>query len=466
MGLTFDQLLDPPTKEDVRGSLLLALQGVGYISHSGHSPGTIVASGVPLGTYSLRVKVVTAGSLGVAQVQLSTDGGVSYGSTTTVPSNGVVAVTGTGITLTFSNGPTGSGDAFRLADVFSAELAVSSLPVTSWQAGSVPLTLTELVAEALEDLYLIQKRIAAGGFLTRAEGDWLDLLVQNLYNLSRNAGVTARHLVTFSCAAGAGPYGITPGQLWVATAGGLRFNSEGSFTIPSGSTVQATVRAERPGSAYNVANNTITQMVTALAGVSVNNPNPGSGTSISVQGADEESDELLRDRARKRWPSLGTGATAETYDLWARTISAEVTRTKVRSSPSVEGQVEIYLAGSSGPVSAGAVTDVTNYIAPRLPLGITALIQSAGATPYTVTATVYVRAGYEAQAQLESAANVERMNRETAIGGTVYLSNIIEELSLPAGVRNVVLSSPLADVVLGTTHVGTPTLNLTFTSVP
>jgi uncharacterized phage protein gp47/JayE len=466
MALSFDDLLTTPTKESIRAKALQALQGVGFVSHSGFSPGTLALTGIPTGAYSLRVKVVTAGVLGTAQVKVSTDGALSYGSTQTVPSNGILAVAGTGVSLQFANGNNGTGAAFLLGDVYSCELTVSDLPVTAWQAGSVPLTDVELLSLLQEDQAALVKAVAAGGFLTRARGPWLDLLAPNVYFLTRNPGVTAKHLVTFTAATGAGPYAISPGQLWVASTSGLRFNTEGSFTIPLGGSVQATVRAEQPGAAYNVANGTITTLVTSLPGVTVNNPNPGSGTSLTVVGADDESDDNYIARCKARWPSLGTGQTAAVVDLWARTASLEVTRTKVRPSPSVEGQFELYLAGSGGPVSGGAVTAVTNYLATRLVLGTTALVQAAAVGAYTVTATLYVHAGYETQAALDAAANMDAFNQALAIGDTIYLTNIIEQLSLPAGVRNVSVSLPVADVVLGATAVGVLTLNLTVVSVP
>src|SRR5687768_14846170 len=168
---------------------------MGFVSQSGFSPGRAAVSGVPSGTYSIKAKISTAGSLGVAQVQLSTDGGLSYGTAATIPGNGVVAVTGTGVTLTFRNGQADSDDDFRRVEIYSVDVTPSTLPVTAWQPGSVPLTMVELIAQVAEDLGNLIKAVAEGGLLERASGPWLELLSQNVYGLERTAGTTTTGVV-------------------------------------------------------------------------------------------------------------------------------------------------------------------------------------------------------------------------------------------------------------------------------
>lgn len=466
MGLTLDQLLSPPDREGIRTLLLRALQGVGFTQRPlGFAPGSVVASGVPSAERLLVVKVVTAGQLGTAQVQVSTNGGVSFGSTTTVPSNGQLALAGTGVSLVFSNGPAGVSESFKAGDQFAIQLNVSSFQPTSWQPGSTGLTLLETDAQVTEDVYTLARVFAGGGLLDYAEDDWLDLLGENLYNLLRLQGSFTKGALLLIDTTGAGPFVQAAGSLYARSASGLLYFNESALTIPQSGSVSATFKAEQVGQRYNVGNGTIRTLSTPLAGVSVNNPDPGSGTWVTTQGADVESDALYRSRCKARWGTLGTGPTAEVYDLWARTASTEVTRTTVRPSPTVPGEVEVFLAGPSGPVSGGAETDVDDYIQPRVALTNTVLVDSATAHAVTVTATVYVRAGFEAQAAIECAANLDALFTALPVGGTLYLSNLIEELSLPAGVRNVTVVAPVADVVLTALEVATLTQNLTFTTV-
>lgn len=466
MGLTLDQILTIPDKDTIRTNLLRALQGVGFTQRTtGYAPGTVFGQGVPTLETTVIIKVMTPGQLGTAQVQVSTDNGVTFGSTVTIPSNGQLALSGTGVTLVFANGPAGVTESFHSGNVFQIGLTRSGFAPTAWQPGSTPLTLLETDAQLSEDVYSLVKIIAAGGLLDYAQDDWLDLLGENFYNLPRLQGSTARGQLLLTDAGGAGPFTFTAGQLWAVSNAGLLYTNEGPFTLAHSSTATPIFKAEQTGVRYNAANNTVQTLSTPIAGVTVNNPDPGSGTWLVTQGADVESNDNYRSRCRARWSTLGTGSTAEVYDLWARTASAEVNRTTVRPSGVVPGEVDVYLAGPSGPVSSQAVTDANTYIQPRVALTNTALVASAAAHPITVTATVYVRAGFETQAAIDCAANLDAMIAALPVGGTLYWSNIVEQLSLPNGVRNVSVSVPSTDVTLGATEVATLTQNLTFTTV-
>src|SRR5690348_6236346 len=116
MALTLEQLTAAPSIAEWRALLIGALQGLGLVVHGGpgaggvgQGTGSLTLSGTPTGTFNGVVKVVTSGEPGVAQYQLSTDGGNAFGATTTVPSSGSVAVGSTGARMTFTAGPAGAG---------------------------------------------------------------------------------------------------------------------------------------------------------------------------------------------------------------------------------------------------------------------------------------------------------------------------------------------------------------------
>src|SRR5690606_26002806 len=138
-----------------------------------------------------------------------------------------------------------------------------------------------------------------------------------------------------------------------------RFTNTEAFTIPDGGSVQATVRAESAGSAFNVGNFTIQTLVTPLPGVTVSNPPGSDGTWITVQGANEESDDSLRMRCRGKCMMIASRRPCNTYSFWALNASNEVTRVSVDArNPLGPGSLVVYLAGDDGPVSAEAVDEV------------------------------------------------------------------------------------------------------------
>lgn len=481
MALTFSQLTTPKTDTEWRAQLLAQLQGIGFTRHTGYSPGSVTLTGTPNAVYYIKLKIIAAGSLSSGTFQYSTDDGITYSSTHTIPSDGVYVIPGTGVSTLFSDGPTGTGDSFVVDDVFSIDVAPSSLSVTSWQTGSTALTLVENNAEAMADQSILVQKIGSGGLLLEAKGDWLDLWGTNVYKFPRNKGIATQGTVTLTDSGGAGPFSITNNQLWAISATGLRFNSVGTGTLTLSGSLSLTFQAESPGSIYNVANDSITTLVTTLPGVTLSNPDLGGGTWITLSGTNDETDDQYVIRCQDRWPAIGTGTTNQVFDLWAKTADTTVTRTMIQPSISVAGRIEVFLAGAAGPVSGGVVTTVDDYIQPRLSLTTTAVTASASGVATTVTATIYVAAAYYTQSQADCSQNLQALfNGGTNtivellpgidIGSTttvvkVYVNQIIEQLQIVKGVRNVVVAAPASDVTLTAGQVATLTQNLTFISI-
>jgi hypothetical protein len=252
----------------------------------------------------------------------------------------------------------------------------------------------EITAQALAAFSSQQSALAAGQFVGTASGSWVDLLM-TWYGLTRNAAAVTKGLATLTSAAGAGPYTIAIGQLWISDAAGHRYNNTTGGTLNASSTLQLSWAGEQAGAAYNAANNAVNLIVAGtLPGVTVNNPDPGSGTWITSQGSDAETDSAALLRCSQRWPALGTGSTAAVYQLWATSAEAAaghgttITKVLVLTDAATPGQVDVYLAGASGAVGGSAVTDAQNYINPRIPITASTLIQAASNVVLTLAGTV------------------------------------------------------------------------------
>lgn len=350
----------------------------------------------------------------------------------------------------------------ELLEELLTELQGRGFPATDWQPGSVPRTLLEAYAEQLASFSTAQAAVAAGGFLDTSSGAWLTLLAEQVFDVERKEALTTKGTVRLTAAAGAGPYTITVGQLWVATASGKRFTNVAGGTLTIGGTLDLEFEAESPGASFNVGSATITTLVTSLAGVTVNNP---ASPWITRAGTDEESDTSLRQRCRDRLPTIGTGATASAYRTWAQEASEEVRRVLV-SADGGTGEVTVVIAGDDGPVSSGAVTDVEDALDERKPITDTVDVQNAVAEPINVTATLYGDATFEESALAEAEDAVAAVINAFSIGGTVYRAAIIEALMSPEGVQNVVVSAPASDTALAATEVATVgTITLTWSSL-
>jgi len=473
MGYTLGQILKQPSKESIRSDLLGILQGRGLVQRVvGACGGGFTLEGMVTAAASCQVKVVTSGQPFTCSVQVSTDGGATFGSPvtpTTDDFDGLVTIGSTGITArlspAFPNDP--SVRDFLAGTIFSFELALPLLPVTAWQEGSTPLTMVEVFSQAIEDVFASVYGVAAGGIIPYSTGLWLDLLGSGVYDLERQPAATARHSVRFTAVSGAGPYVVPAGQLIATTAGALIFRSIAGVTIPAGGSVTATLQADGPGAAYNVGLGAINQLVTVLPGVTCVNVDTGNSSSIvdGYVGADAETDDSYQSRCRARWPTLGLGATAQTYDLACKAASPGVNRTQ--AVPSGDGLVSITLAGPAGPADPSTVTAVQAYLDGHVPLCVVATAASATTSTVNVIATVYVERGKVASIRPAILARLNALILAVPIGGTLYLSQIIDAIQGVSGVRNTTVGTPSGNVVLTAHQVAVPSslTGLTFVEV-
>lgn len=146
------------------------------------------------------------------------------------------------------------------------------LPTTSWQSGSTPQVLVASFSTTVADLYQARYDVTAGGYLGTASGDWLTLLASENYNKTRIEAVTAKGFVLFTNAGGS-PATVIANSTTVG-AGTRTYRALVGGSVPAGSTLYLPVEAVASGAAGNVANNAITVMTTAIAGVTCANPVP------------------------------------------------------------------------------------------------------------------------------------------------------------------------------------------------
>lgn len=339
----------------------------------------------------------------------------------------------------------------QILDDLLAAMTAAGLPTTAWQPGSVPRTLLYAFSYVLAMLWALAAVLAGAGLLDYASGSWLTLLAKSRFSLDRIAATFARHSLTLSVASGAGPYTITPGQLLVTTAGGVRFRSTNTADVVV-STVNpqtVTVQAETAGTAGNSAPTVLVSP--ALAGLSF------AYNSLTTRARDEESDPDLRTRCRAKWATLaGAGATRPYYDYQARSATlsdgvtnAGVTRTAF-PTPAGDGTFTIVVAGSDGPLSGPQLTDATAYVTDvtRRAHTDTPLLQNAGAVLVTLACTVDVRAAYNTAAnRLKAYDAVRALAASLAIGQRLDIGAVYAAIYKAEGVVNVTLTTPSADTV-------------------
>jgi hypothetical protein len=175
-------------------------------------------------------------------------------------------------------------------------LQAAGFPVQSWQTGGVERTRLMAFTSLMSDF--VNNYIPAyvgGGFTSYATGGWMDLLMQQFYNLTRNGAVNTIGNITLTSAAGVSSQTYAAGKLTaVFGTSGNRYLNTGTVVIPAGpGSVSAPFRAEFAAASYNdpSSSGNIT-LVTPIPGVTLTNPagnyttqtHTGSGTGTLTLG--------------------------------------------------------------------------------------------------------------------------------------------------------------------------------------
>lgn len=336
-----------------------------------------------------------------------------------------------------------------LADLL-LRLAAVGFPTMSWHATSVPYRLLRAFAGTYASFTELLVAVTKGGLLQYSSGAWLTLLAYSVYGLTRNAARFTEGTLTISDLAGVGPVSIEAGQLRFATASGKRYSNKAAFEIPLNSSVDFAVKAEIAGASMNVAPGEIVVMLTPLPGVGTAtsfNPSP---TWITIQGSDEESDPLLRQRCQDQWATLGYGQNDQWWRYYARNApnyGSEVTRVKVTAGAG-DGTIEIVMAGPSGPLGSDTFNSVSLFL--NAIKGNCEHVNAVNATSNAISipGTVYVRDITESAARSAIEESVDEYLASLNMGDTVYASQLLDAVQFSNDkVRNAILT--VSDVVLG-----------------
>lgn len=359
---------------------------------------------------------------------------------------------------------------------------------SSWQSGSEQRTLVEVFAQTYVTLATNQVDIAKSGFSVDAVGGWLTILSKSLYDNDRQGAQTTQGTVVLTADATApGPFTIdttTNQKIFADSVNGYLYRNITGGTLNAGGTLEVTVQADVAASNRDVANNTITNMVTPLPGVTANNPAiVGSTTWIMRYGADDESDIELHTRNVTKWPTLSPDSPEAAYRNWATTADTTVTRASLKdNNPRGPGTTDLILAGANGAVGASVITAVDNYIQGvtdgkrRRGLNVDLLVKSATNLIVNISGTIYILSQYhtpELEDTIEDkideffkAIPIGGTKTSTSVPGKVIFGNLVKTIvTAGTGIVSVNLGDPTGDVDLLESQVAIPNISFIYESV-
>lgn len=215
------------------------------------------------------------------------------------------------------------------------------------------------------------------------QGDELDAYVHQWTDLQRKTAQKASGYIEVT------GNGVIYSGTIVATEDNIQYEVVSDVTING--TASVPIVAINSGESSNTSANTVTKIVTSNANVkSITNPNAIEG------GADEETDDALRDRYYLRLSMPATSGNKAHYILWARECNG-VGGAKATRDKTIKNKVNIYICDNDGNVAdTSTIKAVQNYIDPSengdgsgvAPIGAVCEVFSAGIKALRVTGIV------------------------------------------------------------------------------
>ncbi len=316
-------------------------------------------------------------------------------------------------------------------------------------------------------------KIASSGYLDTAVGNALTRRSKSNYDEDRIVAVRAKGRLHISDTGGVGPITIPAGTRAFAPASypDLRWVNESEINITLDATdVEVTVLAEIAGSRHNdVPSYDEWEINPSIAGLTVSNPDIGiTGTWLTVEGVDEESDPSLRQRDRDKWATLGGNPPSAAYDFWAKSATDSngdpvgITRAHTTADPPGDGTINVYVAGPTATASGPQVSDVQDYIDARKSPTAGPTVVAATEVETSIDLDVIMLTGTpitEAQIEAEIDAFINALDiggSDLGSGGVIPLGDLVQRIrDMHSGIRKVTVNTPASDPTLDENEVAT-----------
>lgn len=263
-----------------------------------------------------------------------------------------------------------------LADLADSAVTgvTGGLPTTSWQSGSVPRIFVAAWARLARSFNDLIRAVASGVLLELSTGAWLTLLARNVYEVDRDVARSTVGLVQLTDASGSpGTYAV--GALTISDSAGRYYQNTLAGTVSANASVFLQFTAMAAGADGNVGNGSLSTLVTAAAGRTVNNPIPW----ITVFGSAGASTRGYVMLTSTGGGAILAGGVTVTNGTWNFTnVSADTLVAGVAKAVLFEST----LAGAQGNVGNGEIDTVSVD-----PLGDITCVNSAPSTGTWITSS-------------------------------------------------------------------------------
>lgn len=320
--------------------------------------------------------------------------------------------------------------------------------------------LIELFAWGLWQLYQLLEQVFQQAVPANATGDFLDLHAEQI-ELARKQATQARGTVTFHRAATSASGGtdtpnvrIPAGRIVRTLPDGrgmvYRYVTEADAVLPAGAgAVAVTARAEEYGAAANAAPGQIVELATPVPGIGAVSNAAGW---LAEEGADAESDALLRRRYSLAWQARA-GITSAAYKAAALSVTGVVDVYVDDQHPRGEGTVDVVVKGAAGQPTEQLLQAVRAAIATQIRINHDVVVKAPTPVGVDVAMELELLSGDADATVLAARAWVEALFKGDqpevpafGIGHDVVRDRMAAGIVSIAGVKRIGWASPVGDV--------------------
>ena len=321
------------------------------------------------------------------------------------------------------------------------------LETFSSQSGYLPSASCDLsarlyaVAAQVQALYLQAEWVMGQAFPQTAQGTYLDYHAETR-GIQRSVATAAEGYLRFQVDTAVAQDLSIPAETVCMTVEGRRFQTVEAAVLEAGELyVDVLSKALEPGSGGNVAAGTVIRMAVAPAGVkSCTNP------AAFVGGADQESDEALRERVLDSFKRLPNGANAAFYEREAMNFPG-VAAGKGGGGARGIGTGDVYVATEAGLPGAEPLEAIEADLQAKREIAVDVEVCAPQEQTVDVTVAIQAAEGYTYdQAEDEADAAIRAHFTGDLLGKGVTLAELGHLLYSLESVSNYHFTAPAADV--------------------